>query len=64
MAFVYYEKNVFGKWGFYLSADHPTTRTAEGVKRPIIQITELPQEHAQLPYHELQKLYPLQENQA
>jgi hypothetical protein len=59
MAFVYYQKDSYGRWGFHLSAERPETRTAEGVRRPISQVTELPPEHVKLTFNQLREIYPL-----
>lgn len=59
MAYFYYQKNIFGRWAPQLSADPPQTKSADGTKRTITQVIEVPQEDWGLLFHELEAKYPL-----
>ncbi len=61
MAYFYYQKNPFGRWAPCMSEDQPTTRTADGARRKIAQVIEIPQEQATLPLNELVDRFPLTE---
>lgn len=59
MAYFYYQKNIFGRWAPCMSEDQPITRTADGTKRNISQVIQLPAEERDLSFAELEAKYPL-----
>lgn len=58
--YFYYARNFKGGWSPQTSADRPSDKGPDGVKRKIQQIVELPEQHRSLPLAELEELYPLQ----
>ena len=59
MSFVYYERNVLGRWSIRASDTRPDAKGAEGKRYKLAGIQEIQPEHKGLSLAQLEPLYPL-----